>query len=340
MAAARLGIATIIYDPDPDCPAAQTASRHICAAYGDPQETLAFAQACDVVTFEFENIPVPTAEKIAETTPVLPPPAVLEVSQDRLTEKNFLRSLGIDTAPFFAVDSLETLQTAADQFGNRGILKTRRLGYDGKGQAMIGEAADVPSAWEALAPAPVILEGFVDFQLEISVVAARSQDGDFRGYDSPHNLHRNGILHRSTVPAPVSARTQEHAWAITKSIAEAFDYVGVIAVEFFVTKDNALIVNEIAPRVHNSGHWTEAACTISQFENHVRAVCGLPLGAADRFTDCEMENLIGDEVAKAGEIMLEPGALLHLYGKKQTRAGRKMGHVTRLKGAFGRNRKA
>lgn len=331
MAAAKLGISTIIYDPDPDCPAAQTANGHICAAYDDPDERKVFAEACDAVTFEFENIPVCVAEAITQTTPVFPPPRVLEISQDRLTEKNFIRSLGIDTAPFFAVDSLESLQEAANQCDGRGILKTRRLGYDGKGQALIASAPDIKAAWERLSSQPVILEGFVEFDLEISVIGVRSNTGSFVTYDSPQNIHREGILRQSVVPAPLSKDLQGQAWEIASKIANACDYVGVIGVEFFVTADRQLLVNEIAPRVHNSGHWTEAACAVSQFENHVRAVCGLPLGDTGRLVDCEMENLIGDEIEKANSILQERNAVLHLYGKKETRAGRKMGHVTRLK---------
>jgi 5-(carboxyamino)imidazole ribonucleotide synthase len=335
MAAARLGFATIIFDPDPDAPAAQTANRHIAAAYGDEAALAAFAAGCDAITYEFENIPVATAAFLARLKPVHPPVAALEASQDRLAEKTFINSLGIATAPFFAIESMDGLVSALARTGGKGILKTRRMGYDGKGQFLIETPADARTAWEAIGQAGVILEGFVDFALEISAVAARSADGAFRAFEPAMNRHSGGILRTSTVPAPLPGEVLAQAIAMAQRIASALNYVGVIGVEFFVTRDNRLLVNEIAPRVHNSGHWTEAACAISQFEQHVRAVAGLPLGETTRHSDCVMENLIGADIEKVPAILAEGDAVLHLYGKAQARPGRKMGHVTRLGAADG-----
>jgi len=330
MAAARLGFATIIFDPDISAPAAQTASRHIAAPYTDLEALAQFAKACDVITYEFENIPLEAARHLSGLKPVHPPVAALESSQDRLVEKRFINSLGIATAPFFEINGAQDLQAALASAGGRGIVKTRRMGYDGKGQALVESPAAAAQAWDELGAHPLILEGFVDFALEISVIASRGADGSFRAYEPAMNRHGSGILRMSIVPAPLPGEVMADAVAMAQRIVTALGYVGVIGIEFFVTRDNALMVNEIAPRVHNSGHWTEAACAISQFEQHIRAVSGLPLGQTTRHSDCVMENLIGDDVEKVPGILLEGDAVLHLYGKAEARPGRKMGHVTRL----------
>lgn len=330
MAAARLGLRTAIYEPAADCPAAGLASRHFAAAYDDAAALGDFARACDVVTYEFENVPVAAAEAIAALTSVRPGPNALAVSQDRLAEKTFLRDLGIATVPFFAVDSAAALGAALERCGGRGIVKTRRLGYDGKGQVALASAGEADAAWHAIGRAPAILEGFADFAIEVSVVAARHAAGRFAAFDPAWNEHEGGMLRRSRVPAPVSERVSQEATAIARRILDALDYCGVIGVEFFVTGEDRLLVNEIAPRVHNSGHWTEAACLISQFEQHVRAVAGWPLGSTGRHSDCVMENLIGADVDRVPELIGQGDCLVHLYGKAQTRPGRKMGHFTRL----------
>lgn len=330
MAAARLGYRTVILDPDPHAPAAQCASSHICAGYEDKATLEQFARQCDVITYEFENIPVATAALLSQEKPVFPPVAALENSQDRLAEKEFLNRVGVATAPFFDITDREALASALAQTGGRGILKTRRMGYDGKGQARIDSVEEADAAWRELAGHPLILEGFVDFALEISVIAARGRDGAFSAYDPPRNVHRGGILRTSTVPSGLGGDVLAEAVSIARRVTEALGYVGVIGVEFFVMGDGRLLVNEIAPRVHNSGHWTEAACAVSQFEQHVRAICGLPLGGTARHGDCVMENLIGEDVGKVPAILAEADCILHLYGKAEVRQGRKMGHVTRL----------
>jgi 5-(carboxyamino)imidazole ribonucleotide synthase len=330
MAAARLGFATIILDPDQSAPAAQTANLHMAAGYADRSALAQFAQACDVITYEFENIPLETAQYLSGLKPVHPPVAALESSQDRLVEKRFINSLGIATAPFFEITGAQELQAALASTGGRGIVKTRRMGYDGKGQALIETPAAAAQAFGELGANALILEGFVDFALEISVVAVRGADGSFRAYEPAMNRHAGGILRTSIVPAPLAGEVMANAIAIAQRIVVALAYVGVIGIEFFVTRDNLLMVNEIAPRVHNSGHWTEAACAISQFEQHIRAIAGLPLGQTTRHSDCVMENLIGADVEKVPGILAEGGAVLHLYGKAEARPGRKMGHVTRL----------
>lgn len=331
IAAARLGMKTVIYEPSIECPAAQTANKHICAAYDDIVSLDKFAASCDVISYEFENIPLECVKFLSLQKPVRPGISALENSQDRLIEKTFLSSMEIATAPFAPVESASETANALAAFGGKGILKTRRLGYDGKGQAVVNSSAEAFAAWEELVPQPVILEGYVDFELEISVIGARGLDGGFVAYDPVWNRHRGGILRFSSVPAPIDSQTVDRAKAIARRIMEALDYTGVMGIELFVLKNGQLLVNEIAPRVHNSGHWTETACAISQFENHIRAICGLPLGAGDRHTDCEMENLIGDDVARLPQILDEPGAAIHIYGKQEVRSGRKMGHVNRLK---------
>jgi 5-(carboxyamino)imidazole ribonucleotide synthase len=331
MAAARLSYRTMILEPQTDCPASQVANRQIVAAYDDPDALAELATACAVVTYEFENVPVAAAEELAARVPVYPPPRALEVSQDRLTEKRFLNSIGLPTARYKEVDSDADLAHGLKVLGGTGILKTRRMGYDGKGQRVFRNATaeDAKGVYAAMGGVPLILEGFVDFQREISVIGARDRAGNCICFDAAENVHENGILRRSTVPTKSNSHTEIAAWEFTIAILHQLDYVGVLGVEFFDAKDG-LVVNEIAPRVHNSGHWTEAACAVSQFEQHIRCIAGLPLGRTLRHSDCVMENLIGDEVFRAPELAAEDNLVLHLYGKAEARPGRKMGHFTRL----------
>lgn len=333
MAAARLNFRTVILDPQADCPAAQVASEQITAAYDDPDALDTLARAAQVVTYEFENVPVSAAARLQQTVPVYPPPKALEVAQDRLVEKRFLNDCGIETAGFRAVDSQTDLENALADFNDRGVLKTRRLGYDGKGQRVFRSQQDDPAgAYDALGRVPLILESLVAFEREISIIAARGRDGAVLCYDPAENVHRNGILHTSTLPARIPGATADLARDSARRLLEALDYTGVIGIEFFVMADGTLIANEIAPRVHNTGHWTEAACVVSQFEQHIRAIAGLPLGQPDRHSDCLMTNLIGDDIADLTGWLEKTDTLVHLYGKTESRPGRKMGHVTQLTG--------
>ena len=325
MAAARLGMRTHVFEPG-DAPAAQVANAVTRAAYDDAAALGAFAAAVDVVTYEFENVALSAVDLLLPLVPVRPGRRALEVAQDRAAEKDFLSGLGLRTAPYAAVDGPEALAAALADLGTPAILKTRRLGYDGKGQVRLDAGASAGEAWVAVGEAPSVLEGFVDFEREISVIAARGLGGEIAAFDPGENVHRDGILRRTTVPAQVAPAVAQDAVLIAGRILNALDYVGVIGVEMFVTRAG-LVVNEIAPRVHNSGHWTEAACLVDQFEQHVRAICGWPLGDGARHSDAEMVNLIGDEAAAAPEIA---GARVHLYGKAEARPGRKMGHVTRI----------
>lgn len=331
MAAARLGFQTIILEPQENCPAGQVASSHITAAYDDNEALETLAALCAIVTYEFENVPIGAAHTLAQKKPVYPPPLALEMAQDRLTEKNFLNDCGIATARFAAIDSQQQLEQELRDFGGCGVLKTRRLGYDGKGQKTFTGPQDSPAgAYAQLGHVPLILESLVSFTSEISIIAARAADGTIASYEPAENEHREGILRRSTVPSTASQTTVEAARQAARQITEKLDYVGVIGIEFFVMEDGTLLANELAPRVHNSGHWTEAACITSQFEQHIRAIAGLPLGSAERHFDCVMENLIGDEVEAVQTLLGEANTVVHLYGKRDVRIGRKMGHVTRL----------
>jgi 5-(carboxyamino)imidazole ribonucleotide synthase len=324
LAAARLGLKTHIYAPETDAPAFQVSAAHTRAAFDDKTALEKFAAACDAVTFEFENVPASTVDIIAASKPVFPSAGTLAVTQDRFEEKNFVVSLGLETAPFRNVESGEGAQVSRPS-----ILKTRRFGYDGKGQAKVSSTAELTRAFESFKRAPCILEEFVDFEFEASVIAARGRDGTFAAYDPPENIHRDHILRRSIVPSRLSAAQSDEAKSIARKIADALDYVGVLAVELFVTRD-ALLVNEIAPRVHNSGHWTIEACVVSQFEQHIRAVAGWPLGDPARHCDAVMDNLIGAEADDWRKLAASGGGL-HLYGKSESRPGRKMGHVTYLR---------
>jgi len=327
MAAARLGLKALVYNDEPNAPAFQVTPLQLAAPYDDRATLAGLANVCDVVTFEFENLPADAIAFLSSQVPVRPGPHALATTQDRLMEKTFIASLGLKTAPFVEVSSPEQARTAFAQTGE-GILKTRRLGYDGKGQVRVISADDAVLGLSALKGAPCILEGFVNFAFEASVVAARGADGSFAAYDPPENVHEHHILRRSTVPGRLTAAQVVEAKTIAKTIADALDYVGVLAVELFVGTDGSLLVNEIAPRVHNTGHWTIEACACSQFEQHIRAVAGWPLGDPARHADAVMENIIGDE-AHAWESLARSGSV-HLYGKKDARPGRKMGHVTRL----------
>lgn len=331
LAAARLGYRCHVYCPEADAPAAEVAARATCAGYDDEAALDAFAGSVDVATLEFENIPAETVARIAETAPVRPDARALAVAQDRIDEKAFLNRIGVATARFSAVASAGDLRRAMAEIGAPAVLKTARLGYDGKGQRIVRAHADPEAEWRALAADRAILEAHVDFEREVSVVIARGTDGSVAAFDTVENEHEDGILRTSRVPARIAPELDRVARALAGRIADALDYVGVLAVEFFVVRGGALLVNEIAPRVHNSGHWTADACAASQFEQAVRAVCGLPLADPGRHSDAAMTNILGAEVEKWRDIAAEPGACLHLYGKAGARPGRKMGHVTRLK---------
>lgn len=332
MAASRLNYRTVILEPQADCPAAQLANAQIIGAYDDQAALEKLAAASDVITYEFENVPVESARFLETLKPVYPPSRALEVAQDRLTEKTFLNSCGIPTAGFRAVDSQADLDAALAAFGGAGVLKTRRMGYDGKGQIVFRAGDSAAGAFDKLGGVPLILESFIAFEREISVIGARAVNGDIDCYDAAENVHRNGILHTSSLPAEIWEGTAADARSAAIRLLDALNYVGVIGIEFFVGTDGALVANEIAPRVHNSGHWTEAACVISQFEQHIRAVAGLPLGNPIRHSNCVMQNLIGDDINDIRDWASEKDVFIHLYGKTEPRPGRKMGHVTRLTG--------
>ena len=329
VAASRLGFKTHIFEPGANPPAADVAHAVTTAAYSDIAALTAFAQSVDVITYEFENIPTTALNALEALKPIRPNRRALAISQDRLEEKAFLTSLGLTCAPYAAVASLTDLQTAIAKIGTPSILKTTRLGYDGKGQARLRAPTDAPAAWESMQGAPSVLEGFIDFTHEVSVIAARALDGSVACYDPGENVHRAGILHTTTVPARLTPNQRTDAVLIAARILTALDYVGVLGVELFVTPA-ALIVNEIAPRVHNSGHWTQNGCAVDQFEQHIRAIAGWPLGDGARHSDVVMENLIGDDIARIPQIATERHSALHLYGKTDAKPGRKMGHVNRV----------
>jgi len=333
MAAAEMGLSCHIYCPDPKSPAFAVAAQRTVAPYDDEAALAAFADAVDVATFEFENIPAATARLVADRVPLYPGPQSLEVSQDRLLEKQLMSELGIPVAAYAEVAKQADIYSALARTGRPAILKTRRLGYDGKGQALIRAGDDPVSAWRTVGETPAILESFVSFEREISVILARGRDGTTRAFDIPANVHDGGILSTSTVPAPIPAEIAAEAVAIAGRIATALDHVGVLAVEMFLlgSGERRLLINEIAPRVHNSGHWTSDACLASQFEQHMRAIAGWPLADPTRHSDVVMTNLIGEAVESWPVLAAEPGARLHLYGKSEVRPGRKMGHVNRLR---------
>ncbi|MCA0399236.1 MAG: 5-(carboxyamino)imidazole ribonucleotide synthase [Proteobacteria bacterium] len=331
LAAARLGLSCHIYAPEADSPAFDVAAARTVADYRDDDALRRFAAEVKAITYEFENVPVESVRFLEALKPVRPGAKALEVAQDRLAEKELARRLGARTAEFAAVDSRADLDAAIKAIGLPAVLKTTRLGYDGKGQAKILTAADAEGAFAMLRGGQGILESFVAFDREVSVVATRAADGTFAAFDVTENEHRNHILHRSSVPARVSSAAAGEAIAIARRIAEALDYVGTFAVEFFVIDaTNTVIVNEIAPRVHNSGHWTMDGAVTCQFEQHIRALAGWPLGATTALGKAEMINLIGAEAQDWRAILADSHARLHLYGKGEARPGRKMGHVNRL----------
>ncbi|MFW8594515.1 5-(carboxyamino)imidazole ribonucleotide synthase [Cribrihabitans neustonicus] len=328
-AASRLGFKTHIFEPGKNPPAGDVAAQVTTAGYEDAAALSAFAASVDVITYEFENIPTSALDLLEARKPIRPGREALRISQDRLTEKTFLRDLGLRTAPFADIADHASLETALAEIGTPAILKTRRFGYDGKGQARIMSPEDAPEALAAMAGAPAVLEGFVEFSHEVSVIAARSPSGEIACYDPGENVHRDGILHTTTVPARLSKTQRMDAVLMAGKILNALDYAGVLGVELFVTPAG-LIVNEIAPRVHNSGHWTQNGCSVDQFEQHIRAVAGWPLGDGQRHCDVVMENLIGSDMERVPELARERDCALHLYGKAEAKPGRKMGHVNRI----------
>ena len=329
VAASRLGLRCHIFEPGANPPAGDVAHSVTTAPYEDEDALRAFAAQVDVITYEFENIPTSALDILEGFCQIHPNRETLRVSQDRLSEKDFLNNLGLKTAPYQAVDTLADLHDATTRIGMPAILKTRRFGYDGKGQARINSADDIKAAFDDMASAPAILEGFVNFTHEVSVIGARGMNGEVSCYDPGENVHRDGILHTTTVPANLTAHQRMDAVLLTGQILRALDYVGVMGVELFVTPAG-LIVNEIAPRVHNSGHWTQNGCAIDQFEQHIRAVAGWPLGDGTRHSDVVMENLIGHDMDRLPELVAAPDVSLHLYGKADVKVGRKMGHFNRV----------
>ncbi|WP_338550274.1 5-(carboxyamino)imidazole ribonucleotide synthase [Roseovarius phycicola] len=326
VAASRLGFKTCVFEPGGDCPASHVSNYHFQKPYEDEDALRQFAEAVDVITYEFENIPTSALDVLDGLKPIRPGREALRVSQDRLTEKDFLTNLGLKTAPYADIPHAANLKAALDTIGTPAILKTRRFGYDGKGQARIMQASYADAALSDMSGAPAILEGFIDFSHEVSVIGARGVDGQVACFDPGENVHEGGILRTTTVPAILSTAQRTDAFLLTGQILNALDYVGVMGVELFVTPQG-LIVNEIAPRVHNSGHWTQQGCSVDQFEQHIRAVAGWPLGDGSRYADVVMENLIGDDMEKVPELARDPNVSVHLYGKAEVKAGRKMGHV-------------
>jgi len=337
MAAARLGLRCQVFSPDPDSPAFDVVLNATCAEYADVEALELFANDVDVITYEFENVPAAAAMVLDSRRPVLPNRKILETTQDRLAEKDFVTRLGIGTAAYADVTSVASLREAIAKIGLPAVLKTRRFGYDGKGQSIIREGDDIAKIWTSLGTKSAILEAFVPFEREISVIAARSASGEIECFDVTENEHRDHILRVSRAPARISDALQQEARGIAEKIAGALDYVGVLAVEMFVLADGdgpRVLVNEIAPRVHNSGHWTLDGASVSQFEQHIRAIAGWPLGRAVRHGDnVTMTNLIGDEINDYETWLTVPGATVHIYGKGAPRPGRKMGHVTEVRPA-------
>jgi 5-(carboxyamino)imidazole ribonucleotide synthase len=337
LAAARLGYRCHILTREQDSPASQVSAATTISDYQAPNGLHAFAAAVDVISFEFENVSAEGLDLLASLKPVRPSPAILRTSQDRVLEKTFLNGAGIPTTPWAPVEDLDGLHVAVERIGLPAVLKTTRLGYDGKGQVLLRRTADIADAFATLSPKPLILERFVDFSHEISVVAARAEDGSYASFDTVENRHRGHVLDVTLAPARIAETVDVQAQSIARRLADALDLVGLLAVEMFVDAGGKVLANEIAPRPHNSGHWTIDACPASQFELHIRAIAGLPLPPAARHSDAVMKNLVGpDEAALWPQIVGTPGLIPHLYGKVEARPGRKMGHVTRLfpKGAL------
>lgn len=334
-AASRLGFDVVILDPQPDCPAARVSRAQITAPYDDPDALQALGRLCDVVTFEFENVPASSVETLAEAGALVAPgPTALAVAQDRVDEKTYLNAVGAATVDFAAVSTLDDLAKAIDQLGLPALLKTRREGYDGKGQVWIRDAADAEAAFDAIGRRPAVLEAAAVFNRELSVIAARGRDGEVAVYPLGENIHADGVLKTTLAPAAVDAKTQARAVEIASAVLDGLDYVGVMGIELFDMGDGELLVNEVAPRVHNTGHWTQDGCVCDQFEQHVRAIVGWPLGPTEARARIEMTNLLGDEIDQWRSLAAEPDARLHLYGKHEARAGRKMAHVNRVLGSL------
>jgi len=332
-AAARLGFDVAILERETDAPAGRVAAHAIVGAYDDPAALKALADLADIITFEFENVPAASVEALmALGVEVAPGPQALAVAQDRVDEKSFLNANGVATVAFAAADSAESCVEAAGRIGAPCLMKTRREGYDGKGQVWVEHAAGAARAFEALGGRPVILEAPADFVRELSIIAARARDGAIAVYPLAENHHEKGVLRRSVAPARTSAATAAQAERIAAKILTGLAYVGVIGIELFELKDGSLLVNEIAPRVHNTGHWTQDGCEVDQFEQHIRAVAGWPLGPTAARAQVEMLNLLGDEVDGWAKYAAEPETRVHLYGKREAKPGRKMGHVNRLRG--------
>ncbi len=331
VAAARLGFRCHVFDPGNEPAASHVSHRTTTADYGDEAALDRFAASVDLITFEFENVPSETLDLLEGRCPIRPGRRALAVSQDRLSEKTFLRDLGLATAPFAPVSAATDMDEAVRLIGLPAILKTRRFGYDGKGQSQLRTSDCASAALASLDGVPAILEGCVDFSREVSVIAARGPDGQISCFDPGENTHRDGILRTTTVPASLGSAERTEAVLLTGRILNALDYVGVLGVELFVT-GQGLVVNEIAPRVHNSGHWTQNGCLVDQFEQHIRAIAGWPLGDGRRHSDVFMENLIGNDIERLPNLLEENGLAIHLYGKADVRPGRKMGHVNRIMG--------
>ncbi|QBQ47512.1 5-(carboxyamino)imidazole ribonucleotide synthase [Brevundimonas naejangsanensis] len=330
-AAERLGFDVVILDPQPDCPAARVSRAQITAPYDDPDALQALGRLCDVVTFEFENVPAASVETLAEAGALVAPgPTALAVAQDRVDEKTYLNAVGAPTVDFAAVTTLDDLTAAIDRLGLPALLKTRREGYDGKGQVWIRDAAEAEAAFDTIGRRPAVLEAAAVFNRELSVIAARGRDGAVAVYPLGENVHQNGVLKTTTAPAAVDPATQGRAEAIAAAVLDGLDYIGVMGIELFDMGSGELLVNEVAPRVHNTGHWTQDGCVCDQFEQHVRAVVGWPLGPSNAYARIEMTNLLGDEVDQWRTLAAEPNARLHLYGKHDARPGRKMAHVNRI----------
>ena len=331
LAAARLGYRCHILTRERDSPAGQVSAGVTISDYQDPVALREFAAAVDVISFEFENVSAEGLDLLASLKPVRPAPGILRISQDRVIEKSFINGVGVPTAPWRPVATLDELRAAVAELGLPAVLKTTRLGYDGKGQRLLRRPDELAAGFAELVPKPLILEGFVDFAQEISVVIARGADGSLSAFDTVENRHRDHILDLTLAPARVPVGVVEQSQAIARTIATALDLVGLLAVEMFVDADGRVLVNEIAPRPHNSGHWTIDACPASQFDLHIRSIAGLPLPAAARHSDAVMKNLVGpEETALWPAILAAPGLIPHFYGKAEARPGRKMGHVTRL----------
>lgn len=331
LAAARLGYRCHILTREKDSPASQVSAATTLSDYQEPEGLRAFAAAVDVISFEFENVSAEGLDLLASLKPVRPSPAILRISQDRIAEKTFLNNAGVPTAPWMPVTDLDALRAAVDRIGLPAVLKTTRFGYDGKGQRMLRRTDELADAFAELSPKPLILEGFVSFSQEVSVVVARGEDASYAAFDTVENRHRNHILDQTLAPARVPTTVDQQAQAIARKVADTLGLVGLLAVEMFVDRDGRVLANEIAPRPHNSGHWTIDACPASQFEMHIRAIAGLPLPPATRHSDAVMKNLVGpEETALWPSILAAPGLIPHLYGKQEARPGRKMGHVTRL----------